>query len=328
VASLILSILTFSRSRQKDISPTTETALSYEELLSKNQELEDALDYCERRIEDVHERSLEYRAQTGNNSELIEGLTKYVYALPQASGILPGPTKYDVFSSWNIVGTMDRSMSSVNVIFSCNPAIDTNILGIEFIVLQGDKQISRNFCGWAGLSYSCELQLPPENGYRYEVDIHHNDGSEERFELTGHKMSDLENGVMPEIDATRASDRTTASGTLDVAYSEITLSEPRLMPQSCWWKWKTFRLVHYHNGVASGEHDLTELVKHLYHDGETVTFSLSNKSFSAATSKQGDIHEIRLEGDLTVYFGEYSTYPYSILLETWENTEEGLTLVE
>ncbi len=335
VVSLIFSILAFYRAKPEEVSQPTEPPKSYEELLEHISQLEQDLEFSDRRNESFYERSFEMTADMSEISTLLESLKAYVYAMPNASGPLDGLTEYPQFQTWNLSGNLDSSLSNVKLLFSCVPSAPDKIAHIELVIMQGDSEYDSFICWQSSdvLTHYVEFDLPQENGFRYEVEISYSNNTTERFELTGHHMSDLLDGTQPQCQATRLDEsKNTASTGVSASYKNITLSAPALMPDHYQWDWSGLRLVHYHNGVEKARHDLTDMVATLYHTGDSLSFSVGNKTFAFTGSKDGDIHEIRLEGDLDM---NYTTelldgvhYDFSILLQKWERTDGTAHLVE
>lgn len=330
VASLILSIIAFSRPMPE--LPTQMAQLSEEDkayLVSVQQDLE----YLKIRNEALYEGLIERNAELSSIQDELAALQTYVYSMPQASGLVSGLTKYEQFDSWNLVGDLDSSLSSVNLVFSCRP-FNIRLTEMWFHIKQGSTTVERFNCGYYKEKnlYFADFSLPVDNGYSYEVELVYDDGRTEQFELTGHGMSDLKDAAMPQIQS--AERLPSDGGALNIRYSNLTLSGPPLLPKYLQYSWIHLRLVHYHNGVAVAEHDLTDWIKELYRQGDTLSFSIAEQTFSMIDSKQGSIHEIRLEGDLKItagvngWEGDPIYYDYSVVLEKWKNTGNQLQRVE
>ncbi len=328
VVSLILAILAYAREIPAPIE-VPDAQLSQEDknyIASVMQDME----YIRLRNENIHEGLIERRLECDNVEKQLEALQAYVYSMSNASGLVEGPTEYEQFISWNLVGSLNSSHTKAKLAFSCQPFIHIGIQDVQLYILQGGTTVDYFNCilyEEMNIFYA-DFDLPLENGYRYEVSLVYDSGKSEQFELTGHGLSDLQDAAAPQVkSAQRASDYFS-----DVSYQEITLAAPALLPDTYQWHWHSLRLVHYHNGKVYAEHDITATIKDLYRKGDTLSFSLQGKPFSTSDSKDGDVHEIRLEGDLkiTAIGGviEPIYYEYSILLETWNNNGGKLTLAD
>ena len=328
VVSLILSIIAFSRPMPEVSNQTAQLSQEDKEYLESVQQ---DLEYLKARNEQMYERLIERNAELSSLDNKLFILENYVYSLPQASGVVPGPVEYEQFVSWNLVGSLNSSLSEVDLVFSCRPTAALGISELWFCIKQGAITVERFNCGYVKETnlYFGDFSLPVDNGYSYEVELRYKDGASEKIVLTGHGMSDLKDAVMPQI---QSAQRVSASP-LHVEYSNITLALPSLLPKHPQYSWIHLRLVHYHNGVAVKEIDMTDMIEGLYRQGDTLSFSVAEQAFSTIDSKDGSIHEIRLEGDLKITAGvngweETKYYDYSVGLEKWQNTNGQLFRVE
>lgn len=331
VVSLALSVFAFWQADGKEDS--TPMPQSYDDLLEQVSELQKSLDYYEKYSERIYKSNIELSMQALENKDLIEGLTSYVYTMPDASGLVEGPDKLPQFSAWNLVGSSKDKFSSVEVVFSCVPN-NPEVAYMIMEVFHGEESVVSALCYFSESmhTYYLAVDLEPRNDYRYVVEIQYLDGTGEKVELTGHKMSNLLDGVQPELQATRVSDtQSYSAGVITVAYSDIVLKKPVLMPHGNCWRFQTLRLAHYQDGELKATHDLTEFMQTLYlkERGQELEFSLAERTFATLDTKDGAVHEIRLEGEADLdWSGERTdSYSYSVVLEAWENVDGELKIL-
>ncbi len=331
--SLVLSISAFYRSGQQTASSAA-SSQSNEELLNQISVLQESVTYWEKRSEHIFQIFMENKAQIDTNATDLKNLENYVYSLPTASGLVCGQTKYEQFQSWNLTGSMFSHDSMVTMVFSCtlNNNIN-NIFNIDLNVFLNDTPVSvQKSYTISGATHTIAFELEPANGYRYEVEIHYSNGTSERFELTGHNMSNLIDKTMPEIQVTHTDRISPAQITNILAtYENITLSRPILIPVNYGWDWMDLKLIHYKNGEPVLEYDLSPLMNQLYHKGDSFSFSLDGKKFPVQNSVEGDVHEIRLEGTSqirSISNLQPLNHSFSILLEQWKHADGMLHLIE
>ena len=322
VASLILSILAYTREMPTPEIPTPTAQLSEEDKEYIDTTMED-MDYLQKRCEAILESLIERSAELYSLSNQMAILKAYVYSLPLSSDLIPEMPAYEQFISWNLVGNLDKTKTEANLMFSCQTDPNIGVTAVQLHVIQDDTPVAQYSCIPSDeyTLYSIDFKLKPANGYRYEVQLNYESGKTEQFELTGHGLSDLLDASMPEVQFVPSEESRVHPGGGNFGYDAISLSEPRLFPDYYQWCWVELRLVRYRNDEKVGEFDLTDTIKFMERSNTSLTFSFGNHSFSG---KEGEIHEIRLEGnikitaDATGLLTKPIYYEYSVPLETFQ----------
>lgn len=322
VASLILSIFAYTRKVPTPEVPTATAQLSEEDKKYIDTMKED-MDYLQKRSEAILESLIERNAQLYSVSGQLETLKSYVYSLPMSSDLVPEMTTYEQFDSWNLVGNISADMTEANLVFSCqiNPYI--GVKQVQLIITQDNTPVDQLYCLHPenNILYSIDFKLKPANGYRYEVQLVYESGKTEQFELTGHGLSDLLDASLPEVQVVPSTYSHVDPGGATFGYDSITLTEPALFPEYFQWSWIELRLVRYCNNEKVGEYDLTETIKWMNRREAPLIFSFGTQSFSG---KEGEIHEIRLEGNIKITSTGHGLltdpiyYEYSVPVETFQ----------
>ena len=159
-------------------------------------------------------------------------------------------------------------------------------------------------CAVSGDTYSAKLELSPADGYRYLVKLKHKDGTEERITLEGHGFANLTKvsavGVqLVEWEESIFND-THNESTFWIGWQAAYLQTPKLTPEDAQCEWSNLKIKHYYNDAPLEEHSLDKDVENADLNGHMVHFKVITHNYKLPGLLDGDRHELRMEGTLTV----------------------------
>ncbi len=302
VLSLVLSILSMNR---RETPVDTSSATNAEKLAA----LEKQLTSMEQQIvalEEVSERYLRRQAEIGDDLLAFEADLDAVLKLVEKLGQTETPPAdslptYNGLTSWSMKAQLADSLNQVTVSFSGIPTEE--LKGIQFVA-EADGELVKADCDLLDGTYTGKLNLLPADGYRYLLKLKHMDGTEERITLEGHGLANLTKPSsiameLVEWEDSMFNDRHSEEA-FWIGWQGVFMQAPRLLPEDAQCTWSDLQINHYYNGVPLEQKTLEELLTEVDPNRRMVHFRVTTFNYQLPCLLDGDRHELRLEGTLTV----------------------------
>lgn len=301
VVSLVLSILSMNRREAPaDTSSASGDAKKIAALEEQLTSMEEQI-VVEQKVNDHQsERLSEISGDVRELEVTLEALTKILEKMNKVETQTNLPT-YNGLSSWSIQAQLADNLDRVTVSFSGIPSEE--LKGIQFVAEVGGKSVNAD-CAVSGDTYSAKLELSPADGYRYLVKLKHKDGTEERITLEGHGLANLTKvsavGVqLVEWEESIFNDTHNESA-FWIGWQAVYLQSPKLTPEDAQCEWSNLKIKHYYNDAPLEEHSMEKDVENADLNGHMVHFRVITHSYKLPGLLDGDRHELRMEGTLTV----------------------------
>ncbi len=303
VVSLVLSILSMNRRE----APADTSSASGD--AKKIAALEEQLTSMEEQIvalEKVSERYLRRQAEIGDDLLAFEADLDAVQKLVEKLGQTETPPAdslptYNGLTSWSMKAQLADSLNQVTVSFSGIPT--EKLKGIQFVAEAGGESVKAD-CDLLDGTYTAKLNLLPADGYRYLLKLKHMDGTEERITLEGHGLANLTKPSsiameLVEWEDSMFNDRHSEEA-FWIGWQGVFMQAPRLLPEDAQCKWSDLQINHYYNGVPLEQKTLEELLTEVDPNRRMVHFRVTTFNYQLPCLLDGDRHELRMEGTLTV----------------------------
>lgn len=321
-ASLILSICS-SVSLRYDLRRSKDTNAALQEQLSAQAtqitDLEDNFISLNKRLEDLNEKqvlaSFEVTTLQDNLQKLIAALGDGTL-LPDSSTPLPD---CDNLENWSLTAESDADTATVTLQFTATSSVDINGATLQAVAIDSghlSNNIIHSICTVSGREISTALMLPSDNEYRYALDLVLSNGKHHMITLEGHGLSDLASLSQPTVRSTPKSVHVFSDKLyFSQGWFNIYLAVPYLMPKDANHLWGKPKICYYHNGKLVEEYVPQNVFRGADRNAASLSFEVLTKNYKMPTFTENDIHELRLEGTLTINGVDND---YSIPLRSWE----------
>lgn len=299
VLSLILSLMSIyliSLEPQNTLSetPTMDTSRIAElenQLTDLSKQLEDLKTHCYIWSNDCDNTYLRIKSDFDELAQLISTGTE----IPEPSDTLP---TYENLEKWSLTGMTTADISKVTVTLNATTSIE--IKSARFSIRKNDKEVLSTACTVAGRSIYATAELSAADGYQYILTLTHRDGTVQQITLTGHNLSDLTVLALPQLRFTRKQLHRFGPECFTQGFFSIHLEIPYLTSSDSKWEWSDLRISYYHNEGLVEEVDLKAELTNVVLTEATLSFKASSHTYDMYYVQDGDTHDLRLQGTLTI----------------------------
>lgn len=299
VLSLILSLMSIyliSRETAPTIadSPTIDTARIAElegQLTDLSKQLEDLKTYCYILSNNCDNTYRRIKSDFDELAQLISTGTE----IPDVPDTLP---TYENVEKWSLTGQTSPDISKVNI--TLNAATSVEIKSARLSIRKGDKAILSTACTIAGRSIYATAELSAADGYEYILALTHRDGTVQQITLTGHNLSDLTVLASPQLRFTRKELKRFGPDCFTQGFFSIHLQTPYLTSSYAEQEWSDLRISYYHNEGLVEEVDLASELAEVDLTDAALNFKTDSHTYDMYYVQDGDTHDLRLEGTLTI----------------------------
>ena len=318
--SLILSGISLStRLRQL----TEENTALQQQVKKYDTQLTDLEDYyiaLNKRIEELNaERTLDKIEMHHLNTRVTELLKALGGGteLPDTTQPLP---QYEKLEIWSLTASSGADLSTASLHFKATASVD--IVAAAMLVFPETERESVSStcmtlpCTVSGRDISLDFDVPTAATFEYVLELSMANGSISQILLEGHDLADLASLSQPTIRSTPKSVHVFSDKLyFSQGWFNIYLAVPYLAPKDAAIRWNTPKICYYHNGKFVEEYSLSNALRGSSRDEASLNFEVTTENYHMPRFTENDVHELRLEGTLTINGAEHN---YSILLRSWE----------
>ena len=320
--SLVLSVFSYWTFNRKLQQAEEQNATLLEQLAAQSTQITDLEDLCitlNQRIDKVDQDRIRDRIAVNllqaDLQELIDALGTGTMLTPPTD---PLPT-YEDLESWSLTAETGPDTSSVNLHFSATASVD--IVSAELKIFPGDPGhvVSNSIstvCSVSGRDISKEFTIPAGEEYQYELCLRLANNQYRYFFLEGHGLTNLAALSQPTLRTTPKSvylfrDKLYFSQ----GWFNIYVAVPYLAPKDAQCRWDDLKISYYQNDQLVREYPLDSYFTSLARNEASLSFEMPTKNYEMIDFVENDIHELRLEGTLTI---EGTENEFSLPLRRWQ----------
>lgn len=292
----LMSIYLAGREPQTAVSETSSTDAA------RIAELESQIAKMKEQIEELdldyalqsHSCSAYYRELKWDFDELAQ-LISTGTEIPEIPDTLPS---YENLEKWSLTGKTAADISKVNI--TLNAAASIEIKSARFSVRKGSKEVLSTACTVAGRSIYAMAELPAADGYEYILTLSHRNGTAQQITFSGHNLSDLTVLASPQLRFTRKELHRFGPESFTQGFFSIHLEIPYLTSSDAEREWSDLRISYYHNEGLVEEVSLASELSEVDMRSPSLSFKAASHTYDMYYCQNGDTHDLRLEGTLTI----------------------------
>ena len=321
--SLILSGISHGLLSTKLRQVTEENTALQEQVKEYDTQLTDLEDYyiaLNKRIEELNAERILDNIEMGHLNTRVTELLKALGGgteLPDSTQPLP---QYEKLESWSLTAGSGADLSTASLHFKATASVDIAAAAMLVFPETGRESVSSTCmtlpCTVSGREISLGFDVPTAGTYEYVLELSLANGSMSQILLEGHGLADLASLSQPTIRSTPKSVHVFSDKLyFSQGWFNIYLAVPYLTPKDAAFRWNTPKISYYHNGKFVEEYSLNNALRGSSRAEASLNFEVTTENYHMPRFTENDVHELRLEGTLTINGAEHN---YSILLRSWE----------
>lgn len=300
--SLLLSVLCLAKLRSLPTAPDPSAEL--EALSQKISQLEEA------------QRS---------SDQLLQDTRQWIASLidPSSDSITSGLASYESLSQWSLTAQLTQDLTHAQVTFRATATQTPS--SAQLVVQKGTQILAKVDCTLEGDALQAQVELAATDGCEYLLMLYDREGIVQMLTLQGHGLEDLEALSQPHLHILEDETSTFDNHSTErfwIGWEDMYLSASSLTPADADLLWKSLTICYYYNDTFMVSHDLTEqALADADLTARDLHFSCPTLTYQMGGFREGDLHQLRLEGTLVI---DGTPMTFSLPLISYEVDDEDL----